>query len=182
MEKIQSNIAKIIRERRSVKNGYTNEEVPTALVKELLEDARWAPTHGMREPWRFIFIPTERKQAFIESFVQYFPKDTQDKKREMFNQPAAFMFAVMKEDPRQKQWEENFAAISCMIQNFQLLAWEQQLGVVWKTPPQINEPKVRDMLGVEPDEKIVGFINLGFFDQKPKDKTRKSVDDIFSTY
>lgn len=182
MEKTKTDLANIIRERRSVKNGYKDQDVPASLVKELLEDARWAPTHGMREPWRFIFISSERKQAFIEEFVKHFPKDVQENKRIAFNQPAAFMFAVMNEDPRQKQWEENFAAISCMIQNFQLLAWERELGVVWKTPPQINDPKVRSMLGVNPGEKIVGFINLGFFDQKPKDKTRKFVDDIFSIY
>ncbi|MCA0968992.1 nitroreductase [Halobacillus litoralis] len=182
MEKVQSDLAKVIRERRSVKNGYTDKEVPASLVKELLEDARWAPTHGMREPWRFIFISSERKSSFVEDFVSLFPKDQQEQKRETFNRPAAFLFAVMNEDPRQKQWEENFAAISCMLQNFQLLAWERDLGVCWKTPPQINDPKFREMMGVQPGEKIVGFIHLGYFDQEPKQKTRKPVDDIFSTY
>lgn len=179
---VKTDIANIIRERRSIKSGYTHKEVPASLVKDLLEDARWAPTHGLREPWRFIFVPKEEKQEFVEKLVRTFPRDRQDNRRDYFSKPAAFLIAVMKEDPRQKQWEENFGAISCMIQNFQLLAWERNLGVVWKTNPHIHEPLVRDLIGIQPGEKIVGFLHLGFFDEKPKPKTRKPVDDIFSTY
>ncbi|MGP4059964.1 nitroreductase family protein [Halobacillus sp. H74] len=182
MEKTKTNLANIIRERRSVKSGYLDKEVPTELITELLEDARWAPTHGLREPWRFIFIPTEEKEQFVESLVKTFPRDMQENRRNYFSQPAAFLIAVMKEDPRQKQWEENFGAISCLLQNFQLLAWEQELGVVWKTNPQIHEPQVRELLGVQPGEKIVGFIHMGFFDQQPKPKQRSPIEDKLTIF
>ena len=59
-----------------------------------------------------------------------------------------------------------------MIQNFQLLAWEQQLGVVWKTNPHIYDPKVHELLGVEKGEKIAGFLHLGYFDEVPPAKKR----------
>ncbi|ELK44534.1 nitroreductase [Halobacillus sp. ACCC02827] len=182
METTKSDLAKIIRERRSVKTGYNNEPVPQELVKELLDDACWAPTHGLREPWRFIYIPEEEKEGFVESLVQTFPKDMQENRRNYFSQPTAFLIAVMEEDPRQKQWEENFGAISCLLQNFQLLAWERGLGVVWKTNPQIHEPKVRRLLGVEQGEKIVGFIHMGFFDHEPKTKTRTPIEQKWSVY
>ncbi|RWZ60356.1 nitroreductase [Halobacillus fulvus] len=182
MEQTMSQLAKIIKERRSIKTGYLNRDVPTELVKELLEGAKWAPTHGLREPWRFIYIPSEEKESFVEDLVQTFPRDMQENRRNYFSQPAAFLIPVMKEDPRQKQWEENFGAISCLIQNFQLLAWEQQLGCVWKTNPQIHEPRVRELLGVEQGEKIVGFLHLGFFDHEPKDKPRTPIDEKFTVY
>ncbi|QAS50872.1 nitroreductase family protein [Halobacillus litoralis] len=182
MEKTKTNLANIIRERRSVKSGYLDKEVPTELITGLLEDARWAPTHGLREPWRFIFIPTEEKEQFVESLVKTFPRDMQENRRNYFSQPAAFLIAVMNEDPRQKQWEENFGAISCLLQNFQLLAWEQELGVVWKTNPQIHEPRVRELLGVQPGEKIVGFIHMGFFDQQPKPKQRSPIEDKLTIF
>lgn len=59
-------IAKTIRERRSIKNHYKNDPVPGELVVELLNDAVWAPNHGLREPWKFIFVSTEQKQIFID--------------------------------------------------------------------------------------------------------------------
>lgn len=182
MEHTKSELAKVIRERRSVKNNYLDKEVPQDLIIELLEDAKWAPTHALREPWRFIFVPSDEKEQFVEDLVQTFPADMQENRRTYFSKPAAFLIAIMKEDPRQKQWDENFGAISSMIQNFQLLAWERQLGVVWKTNPHIYDPKVHELLGVNPGEKLVGFLHLGFFDEEPKTKKRTPIEEKLTIY
>ncbi|MGM7636930.1 nitroreductase family protein [Bacillus sp. Hm123] len=172
-------IVKTIRERRSVKKGYKDDAVSTELIVELLNDAVWAPNHGLREPWRFIFVPTENKEAFIEQLIVTYPKDMHENRRNYFSQPAAFLVVVMKEDPRQKQWEEDFAATSALIQNFQLLAWERGLGVVWKTNPHNWDPKARQLMNVQPGEKVVGFLHLGYFDseQIPDGRPRTPVEE-----
>lgn len=157
-------IAKVIRERRSIKTGYKSDAVSEEFVLELLNDAVYAPNHGLREPWRFLFVSSENKQTFIERMMPVFTPDNQQRRRELFNEPAAFLIVIMKEDPRQKQWEEDFCATSALIQNFQLLAWERGLGVVWKTNPHNLDPKAHNVLGVQPGEKIIGFLHLGFFD------------------
>ncbi|MFX4631772.1 nitroreductase family protein, partial [Acinetobacter baumannii] len=84
-------------------------------------------------PWRFLFVPSEKKEAFVEKLITVYPAETHPARREMYNQPAAYLIVIMPEDPRQKQWEEDFSAVCALIQNFQLLAWERNLGVVWKT-------------------------------------------------
>lgn len=182
MNQTKSKLAEVIRERRSIKTGYLDKPVPTELVKELLEDAVWAPTHGMREPWRFIYVPSEQKEAFVSSLVDTFPEERKEDRRDYFSKPSAFLIVVMDEDPRQKVWEENFGAVSCLLQNFQLLAWERDLGVVWKTNPHIYDPDVHELLGIQPDEKVVGFIHMGYFDEKPEPKKRTSIDDKFTLY
>ncbi|BCB04023.1 nitroreductase family protein [Bacillus sp. KH172YL63] len=182
MKQSTSHIANIIRERRSIKSGYSDREVTQETILEILNDAVWAPNHGLREPWRFIFVPTSEKERFVEDLVQTFSPDMQANRRNYFSQPAAFLIIVMDEDPRQKQWEENFGAVSALIQNFQLLAWEQKLGVVWKTNPHIYDPKVRELLNVKPGEKIAGFLHLGYFDQVPQVRPRTSAEDKLSVY
>lgn len=129
---------------------------------KILDDAVWVPNHGLREPWRFIFISSEEKERFAEKLVQTFPREMQENRRHYFNQPSAYLIVIMPEDSRQKQREEDFGAVSCLIHNFQLLAWERKLGVVWKTNPHIYDPKVRKLLGVAAGEKIVGFLILAF--------------------
>jgi nitroreductase len=156
----KSPIAKIIRERRSIKSGYISKPVAKELVLELLNDAVWAPNHGLREPWRFIYVSSEDKDEFVDDLVQTFPKEIQENKRNYFIQPA----------------------VSCLIQNFQLLAWEHKLGVVWKTNPHIYEPKVRELLGVQAGEKIVGFLHMGYFNEVPEPKARKAVEEKFTVY
>lgn len=177
-------IAKTIRERRSIKKGYKPDPVPEELVLELLNDAVYAPNHGLREPWRFLFVSTEDKERFIESMLEVYAPDQHEKRRALFSEPSAYLIVIMKEDPRQKQWEEDFAATSALIQNFQLLAWERGLGVVWKTNPHIWDPKTHRILGVQPGEKIVGFLHLGFFDPDdvPKAAPRTPAEEKFSRF
>ncbi|MBS4206537.1 nitroreductase [Bacillus sp. FJAT-50079] len=159
-------ITDVIKERTSVKTGYIDKEISQELVLSLLDDAVWAPTHGLREPWRFIFVAGDRKEAFIEAVLQCHDKARHEAVRSKFADVPAFLVVVMNEDPRQKVREEDFAATSCMLQNFQLLAWEQDLGVVWKTPNHIYDPKFRESLGVQAGEKIVGVLNIGYFDKE----------------
>lgn len=185
MKKVKTvSIAKVIRERRSIKTNYKPDAVSEELVLELLNDAVYAPNHGLREPWRFVFVSTEKKEAFVERLITVYSPDVHDKRREMYSQPAAYLIVIMKEDPRQKQWEEDFSAVCCMIQNFQLLAWERGLGVVWKTNPHNWDPKAHTILGVQPGEKIVGFLHLGFFDTEnpPAAKTRTPAEEKFTRF
>ncbi|MGD6830613.1 nitroreductase family protein [Sutcliffiella halmapala] len=182
MNHAKSKLAEIIRERRSVKSGYSDKEVTQETVLALLNDAIWAPNHGLREPWRFIFVSSADKEGFVEDLVKTFPPEMQENRRNYFSQPAAFLIVVMAEDPRQKQWEENFGAISSLIQNFQLLAWEQKLGVVWKTNSHIYDPKVRDLLAVKPGEKIAGFLHLGYFETLPPQRTRTPAEAKLTVY
>jgi nitroreductase len=105
-----------------------------------------------------------------------------EQRRRLLSEPAAFLIVVMTEDPRQKQNDENFAAVSALIQNFQLLAWEKGLGVVWKTNPFIYEPQVRELLGVRSGERIVGILHLGYFDQIPPARERTPAEEKFVVY
>ena len=180
--KNKSALATIIRERRAVKKGYTARKVEEGTVRELLEDAIWAPTHGMRQPWRFIFVDKDNLPTFAKEVSKTYTEDMQQNREEYLNEPNAILVVIMEEPEKQKQWEENYGAVSSLIQNFWLLAWEQDLGVVWKTNPHIYDPKVKEILNIRENEKIVGFIHLGYFDKKPIKKDRISLDEKFTTY
>src|SRR5699024_8543655 len=108
--------------------------------------------------------------------------DMQQNREEYLNEPNAILVVIMEEPEKQKQWEENYGAVSSLIQNFWLLAWEQDLGVVWKTNPHIYDPKVKEILNVRENEKIVDCIHLGYFSELPERKDRISVVEKFETY
>ncbi|MWV42386.1 nitroreductase [Paenibacillus sp. HJL G12] len=177
-----SALSRIIRERRSIKMGYKNIPVPQELVLELLNDAVYAPNHKLREPWRFIFVPTASKQLFALEMAQHYPEDMFENRIKYFNEPDAYLIIVMTDSDNQKQRDEDYGAVSSMIQNFQLLAWERGLGSVWKTNMHIYDPNVMEMLGVQPGERIAGFIHLGFFDETPEGKPRTPAEEKFTVY
>lgn len=180
--KQRTELARIIRERRAVKKGYNDKVVTDETVRELLDDAIWAPTHGMRQPWRFIFVGADQSANFAKKVAATYPEERQQNREDYLNEPNAILVVVMEEPEEQKTWDENFGATASMIQNFWLLAWEKQLGVVWKTNPHIYDPKVKEILNVGDAEKIIGFIHLGYFDSKPIMKSRTQVVDKFTRY
>src|SRR5699024_7704364 len=152
---------------RAVKKGYNNKEVTEEAVLELLEDAIWAPTHGMRQPWRFIFVGADQKADFAKKVASTYPEERQENREAFLNEPSAYLVVVIEEPNKLKQWDESYAAAAAMIQNVRLLAWEKRLGVVWRTTPHIYEQRTKDILGVGDNEKIVGFLHLGYFDEEP---------------
>ena len=54
-----------IRGRRTIKPADMTPDrtLDTQLVNELLENACWAPTHGMTEPWKFLVYSGETRQG-----------------------------------------------------------------------------------------------------------------------
>ncbi|MGP1909915.1 nitroreductase family protein [Metabacillus sp. JX24] len=184
MIKSRSSVSSIIRERTSIKTNYLPKEVEEETVVSLLNDAVWAPTHGLREPWRFIFVSGERKTFFIEAVLSCLDAKNQEKMRGNLMDVPAFLIAVMPEDPRQKIWEEDFAAVCTLIQNLQLLGWENELGMVWKTPNHMYDPRFRRAIGVQNGEKVVGILQLGYFDpvQHVKERKRTCVSEKWTSF
>src|SRR5699024_12463175 len=117
-------------------------EVTVYLVRELFADASWASTHGMREPWRFVFVHQDRLPTFAREVGQTYPDELKENREAYLNEPNAILVAFMENPEQQKQKDENFGAIASLIQNFWLLAWERELGVVWKTNPRSEERRV----------------------------------------
>lgn len=180
--KSKSSLANIIRERRSIKKHYTDKEVTAKTVLSLLNDAKWAPNHGLREPWRFIFVNKERLPLFAELVSKTYPEELQQNREDYLNEPNAILVILMEEEEVLKRWEDNFGATASFIQNFSLLAWEQELGVVWKTNPHIYNPEVKRILGAKDNEKIVGFLHLGYFSEAPEKKSRTPIEKKFTTF
>lgn len=180
--KSTSSLAEIIRNRRSIKKHYTDEPVTEETIINLLNDARWAPNHGLREPWRFIFVSKERLPLFAKLVASTYPEELQQNREDYLNEPNAILVVLMEEEEATKRWEDNFGAVASLIQNFSLLAWEQRLGVVWKTNPHIYNPEVKRILNAKENEKITAFLHLGYFNEVPKKKKRTPIEKKFTTF
>ncbi|MDD9270975.1 nitroreductase [Paenibacillus sp. GCM10023248] len=158
-------IAKIIQERRTIRT-FKEDAVSDELLLELLNVAIWAPNHENRQPWRFVLYKGEGRAALADAMLETYSGEEREKygkrKREYFLEVPVHLVVVLKEDTRQKQWDEDYAAASALIQNFQLAAWEQGLGVVWKTNHYNYVASFREAIGIQSDEKIVGVLHIGY--------------------
>ncbi|WP_026677588.1 nitroreductase family protein [Fictibacillus gelatini] len=178
--KKENSVADVIKARRSIKR-FTNEPVSESLLVELLNTAIWAPNHKLREPWRFIAFKDNGRERLLNAALSTVSSDKKEQSREKFqkkimNAPLHLVI-VMHVDPRQKQYDEDFAATSACVQNLMLAAWEKGLGTIWKTPAYINEPVFREQIGVADGEKIIGIIQMGTPEMIPSPQQRTKAEE-----
>nr|WP_272949923.1 hypothetical protein [Brevibacillus laterosporus] len=56
------------------------------------------------------------------------------------------------------------------------MCWEKNIGAVWRTNPYIFDPEFIKEMGFTSKQKIVGSLHLGYPQQVPKAKERRSLD------
>lgn len=171
-----SELSAIIRERRTIRD-FNGAPVSEEEIAELLDLAVWAPYHSRKEPWRFILFIADGRRKFAAAVSATQSREMLERwgdwiREQYCERMAAHLIVVVKADPRQREWEEACFAAAALIQNFQLLAWERRIGVVWKTHDYNWDPKFHRAVGVKSDERIIGTLHLGRFDRTPRGKPR----------
>ncbi|MBT2290296.1 nitroreductase family protein [Paenibacillus albidus] len=130
---------------------FRNQPVPQELVLELLNHAVWAPNDGLREPWRFIFVDHRNADRMVG-----------------LQEPApAYLIVVMKEEADRYKRDEDFAAVSCLMQNLELLAPEKGLGIRRTLNEWRYDRQRAGTFGVWGNEWIAGVLELGYAEQVP---------------
>lgn len=175
-------------QRRSIKL-FNGQPVEREMLLSIIDDAVWAPNHQLRQPWRFI-VACGKELDDLYSVLKEFalPKwkelseEDLEKQMKKFTNPGGYVFVVVPEDARQKERLEDYAAASMLVQNIQLLAWDRGIGSCWKTPGYLHNPLFRKALGIEPGERIISMLQVGYFDEMPKPKDRKGVEDLVTIF
>lgn len=170
--------------RRSIKM-FNGQPVAKDEIVHIINDAVWAPNHGNREPWRLIVAAGDQLDAALSiirdvAVPKWKELSDEDLAKQMakFTSAGAYVFVVMPEDRRQKERLEDYAAASSLLQNMQLLAWDKGIGACWKTPLFLDNPNFNNALGVQAGERVIAMLQLGYFDEAPKGKARKTADEI----
>src|SRR5687768_823153 len=125
-------IDKIIHERRSIfPQDYTGEKVDDSIVEKMIENATWAPTHKLTEPWRFMVFTGEgiRKLAELQAAVYKSVTEAdgtykEERYQNLLTKPllSSHIIAIaMKRDEKKSVPEvEEVGAVFCAIQNLYL--------------------------------------------------------------
>jgi len=165
----------IYRTRRSIKPVAmdSQREVSRELVMSLLEDAHWAPTHALNQPWRFqVFATLAARTRLGEGLQTVYDEITPTEKRieekraklAVNPQHAPVVIALgahVVPGGKVPEWEE-IAAVSCAVQNLMLSAHDQCLGTYWSSPPVASSSKFARWLGLDETHRMMGLIYIGW--------------------
>lgn len=186
METIQQTIVS----RRTIRK-FLPDDIPLHTIVDILEDAKWAPNHKLREPWELMLYKGDGKGQLIEHIQQSIARTEPDeekavKKKDKLNQFLSdiplHLVVTVKAAATEKERHEDFAATCAFIQNIQLLSWAKGIGVVWKTNGFIFDPSFREAMGLETDDVIVGILHIGKPAFIPAPKERKSIKNKLTIY
>lgn len=170
-----SKISNIIRNRRTTKPGKMNgQRIPDEQVKQLLELADWAPTHGHTEPWRFKVYAGDKVQDFCLAHAELYREHTEqekylqekyDKLLYMGDKASHVIVAYMQRGnlPKIPALEE-IAATSCAIQNLLLGATALGIASYWGSGGMAYRPPMKELLQLREEDVVLGILYLGYSD------------------
>jgi nitroreductase len=169
-------VNKIIRNRRSmfVAQFKENDPVDDSIISGMLENANWAPTHKLTEPWRFTVFTGEglRKLADFQSGLYKkrsektgnFIEATYQKLKENPLKASHIIAIGLKRDPRANLPEmEEVASVAMAVQNMYLSASGHGLAAYWGTGGPTFWPEAKSFFGLDEEDKLMGF----FYVAKP---------------
>ena len=169
-----SALSAIIRSRRSIKPNLMDPDKPVdpMLLDTLLENANWAPTHGLTEPWRFTVFtgPARSKLAgFLQGLYQVltpahaFKPEKHDKLgRNPLLAPVVLAICMQRGNQSKIPMLEEVEAVACAVQNLHLSASAAGLGGFWSSPPILSSPEMKAFLGLQEEDACLGLFYLGW--------------------
>jgi nitroreductase len=183
----KSEVNTLIRSRRAVfPQMYNKEEITDAEIKDILENANWAPTHKKTEPWRYIVFRGEALVSLGEWLAAKYREtatkawDCSDARYEKFlNRPlqcGCVLGICMLRDPAKRlpKWEE-LAALACSVENMWLTCTAYGIGAYWSTPGFVVDAK--DFPHLKDGWKCKGLFYMGRWDEQELPAKRGAIGD-----
>ena len=168
-----SEVTELIQYRRTIyPEFFSSRKVHKEQIELLLENARWAPTHKLTQPWFYKVFMEDGLQTFSDFFSETYKQLTpEDKFSEMKYQKmksrvaksSAIIVACMKRDEAERvPLVEELAAANAATQNLLLTATAYGIGVYWGTGGVTYKNEMKDFLGLKPADQVLGVLFVGY--------------------
>ncbi len=173
--------------RRSVAAHRLGEPGPTpAELDMMLTIASRVPDHGRLAPWRFIVIEGEARLRAGEAIGRAFradnPAENDDRvateARKLARAPMVVaVVSTAKPHVKIPEWEQ-VLSVGAVCMNLLHAAHALGYGASWLTDWFAFDRRVLDALGLEPSERMAGYIHIGAVMEPSAERARPSLADV----
>jgi len=164
------NIYEAIKARYSVRD-YRSDSIPEESLSRVLEAARLAPSAKNLQEYKFVVVKDRGKReelavaAANQSFVGQAPV-------------VIAAVSLNPDDVMSCQVPVYPVDVAIAIDHMTLAAVEEGLGTCWIGA--FSQEKVKEILSIPDKYKVVALLPLGFPADSPKEKSRKSLEELVS--
>jgi nitroreductase len=181
----------LLKTRRSIKPHELKAPGPSAAELEtLLTVASRVPDHGKLAPWRFIVFEGEARHragdAIVTAFRAKYSDATAEQaeaERTRLTRAPLVIAVVSRAAPHVKipEWEQVLSAGAAAM-NLVIAAHALGYAASWITEWYAYDRAVLDALGLQPHEKIAGFVHIGRPPGVPEDRPRPPLAEIATRF
>jgi nitroreductase len=181
----------LLKTRRSVKPFELIGPGPSpAEIDTILTVASRVPDHGKLTPWRFIVFEGDARlkagdkiaKAFAEKYPDATPEQL-DKERERLARAPLVIAVVSRAGEHKKipEWEQVLSAGAAAM-SLVLAAHALGYAANWITEWYAYDRRALDAFGVEPQERLAGYIHIGRSQGPHEDRPRPALSEIVTRY
>ncbi len=159
-------------------------------IRTILKIASRVPDHGKLAPWRFVLYRGEARVRIGEMLAWLAEKRqgglgdvARMKEMERFSR-APLVIGVIntpRAHPKIPDWEK-FLSGAAAAMNLLLAANALGFGANWITNWYSDDEEGRRILGLAPDERVIGFVHIGSFSGDIPERPRPDIEKIVSEY
>lgn len=177
MDYSTQNVSNWIKDRKSTfVNGLKEGgKIEDSVIEQLLENASWAPSHGLVQAWHFKVFTGEGVKSFFKTQKKIYKEVTPPKKFMEFKyndydnkwkRVSHVIGIIAKRDPFKRfPQQEDLVSVACAIENIYLSLKAFGIGGYLSTGDTCYSQQMRDFLYLEDDDIPVGFFVLGIPDE-----------------
>ena len=178
----------LIRERRSTfpKQYIAGKHVDDAIIRQMLENANWAPTHKLTEPWRFTVFTGKGLRSFAGLQASVYKNAAglnfkEENYQKLLTTPLLASHVIslgMKRHAEKNIPEfEEIAAVACAVQNMYLTAAAYGVGCYWTTGGVTSNEAAKPFFDLDQSDKLLGFLYVGSIAVPSAPGTRRPIDE-----
>lgn len=203
---VEEQVFEVIKNRRSIRK-YKPDPIPRDTLDRLMEAARWAPSGENAQPWRFVIVEDRERIKAIgkvagmadrRQFSAEFAageteerlkkiKDPKKRQKIMEKLTGGHVSSFLENAPlviivcgKKDVWDLPYDC-SAAIKNILLMAVAAGLGTCWVESPVMDvrdEEKIKAMLEIPKNMKVLTAISVGYPDESPKPRPRLPRDEL----
>jgi nitroreductase len=174
-----------IRERQStfVNGLIEGGKIEDSVIEKLLENATWAPTHGLVQAWEFKVFAGRGVESFYRLQQSIYKEVTPHEKcsptkyekyLDKVNRVSHVVVIIARRDPNKRYpKQEDIVSVACAVQNIYLSLNAYGIAGYLSTGDICYSRQIREYFQLADEDECLGFFTLGLADADAKRPLRK---------
>jgi len=161
-------VLKLIADRGSIRR-YKDKPIPEEDLLKIIEAARLAQSAANRQPWQFIVVTDKNIRERLADAAH-----RQGRPRQSSVETAGVIVIGLADPEISANWY--LVDLGIAIENMALVAWD--IGIGSCCIGAFIEKDVKTILKIPENLRVVALLTLGYPDEEPRTKNRKSLEEI----